>query len=137
MIVKLLGRKIGFKTLEARIHQMWVKKWVINMIDVGNDYFLITFTNMEDHKKALTKGPWLIFDHYLRVREWTPNFDPTKTYISTVAIWVRVSGLPIEYYDAKFLTILGNRIGRTGCMCKLIFLNHYWQCLRLTTSLIR
>lgn len=41
MIVKLLGRKIGFKfkALETKIQQMWVKKRVTNMIDVGNDNF--------------------------------------------------------------------------------------------------
>jgi hypothetical protein len=30
-----------------------------------------------------------------------------------VNVWVRFSGLPIEYYDANLLTSIGNRIGRT------------------------
>jgi hypothetical protein len=28
-------------------------------------------------------------------------------------VWVRISGLPIEYYDAKILHYIGNRIGKT------------------------
>lgn len=28
-------------------------------------------------------------------------------------MWVRFSGLPIKYYDKKFLSAIGNRIGRT------------------------
>lgn len=38
VIVKLLGRKIWFKALESRLKQMWVKKGVIHVIDLGNDF---------------------------------------------------------------------------------------------------
>jgi hypothetical protein len=30
-----------------------------------------------------------------------------------VAVWVRISGLPIEYYDPKVLSFIGDRIGKT------------------------
>lgn len=51
MIVRLLGRKIGYKALELRLKQMWVRNGVINIIDIGNDYFLVPFSH-EDDKKA-------------------------------------------------------------------------------------
>jgi hypothetical protein len=113
IIVKLLGRKIGYKALENILKQMWVRNGVINIVDVGNDYFLVTFTNMEDHYRALIDGPWMIYDNYLVVREWSPNFHPFGEVIEKVAVWVRFSGLPIEYYDKKMLHFIGNRIGRT------------------------
>jgi hypothetical protein len=113
VIVKMLGRKIGYKALENRLKQMWVRSGVINIVDLGNDYFLVTFTSKEDQYHAMMNGPWLIYDHYLTVREWTPNFNPSDDHIEKVAVWVRFSGLPIEYYDAKVLTFIGNRIGRT------------------------
>jgi hypothetical protein len=69
IIVKLLGRRIGYKALENRLKQMWVRNGVINIVDVGNDFFLVTFTNMEDHYRALIDGPWMIYDNYLVVRE--------------------------------------------------------------------
>lgn len=42
---------------------------VIFIIDMGNDFFLATFSSMEDRDHALEGGPWLIYDHYLIVRE--------------------------------------------------------------------
>lgn len=33
VIVRLLGRKIGFKALEARLQQMWIRKGVLHLID--------------------------------------------------------------------------------------------------------
>ncbi|GAU17846.1 hypothetical protein TSUD_329720 [Trifolium subterraneum] len=113
VLVKLLGRKIGYKALETRLKQMWVRNGIINIVDVGHDFFLVTFTNKEDHYRALIEGPWLIYDNYLVVREWSPNFHPAGEVIKHVAVWVRFSGLPIEYYDTKMLHFIGNRIGRT------------------------
>jgi hypothetical protein len=113
VIVKLLGRRIGYKALETRLKQMWVRKGVISIIDLSNDYYLVAFTNEEDQAAALMDGPWFIYDHYLTVKEWSPNFHPASDTIKEVAVWVRISGLPIEYYDAKVLNFIGNRVGKT------------------------
>ncbi|MCH93854.1 hypothetical protein A2U01_0014807 [Trifolium medium] len=62
---------------------------------------------------ALEDGPWLIYDHYLVVSEWSPNFSPSNATIEKIAAWVRISDLHIEYYDAKVLHFIGNRIGKS------------------------
>lgn len=111
--MKLLRRKIGFKALENCLNQPWVSAGAITIIDLSKDFFLMTFTSDKDRDFALGQGPWLIYDHYLIVREWTPNFQPENAAIDSVAVWVRFSGLPIEYYGPTFLHCFGNRIGRT------------------------
>jgi hypothetical protein len=73
----------------------------------------VYFSNEEDYTKSLEEGPWLIYDHYLVVREWCPNFYPGSATIDKTAVWVRIPDLPIEYYDAKVLHFIGNRIGKT------------------------
>lgn len=95
LIVKLLGRRIGFKALENRLNQMWVRKGVMNIIDLGGEFFLVCLSSPDDHDKALTNGPWLIYDHYLTVREWKPNFRPDEEEINRVNVWVRLLELPI------------------------------------------
>jgi hypothetical protein len=113
VIVKLLGRRIGYKALETRLKQMWVKKGIIHIIDLGNDYYLVTFSHELDHGTALMNGPWFIYDHYLTVKEWSLDFHPQSDTIKNVAVWVRISGLPIEYYDSRVLKSIGNKIGST------------------------
>jgi hypothetical protein len=113
VIVKLLGRRIGYKALETRLKQMWVRKGSINIIDLSNDYYLVAFTNEEDQYAALMDGPWFIYDHYLTVQEWKPNFNPISDTIKEVAVWMRISGLPIEYYDSQILSFIGNNVGKT------------------------
>ncbi|XP_058758009.1 uncharacterized protein LOC131631237 [Vicia villosa] len=113
VIVKLLGRKIGYKALENRLQQMWVRKGIIRIIDLGHDYYLVCFTHEEDKNAAMADGPWFIYDHYLTVKEWTPDFHPENDSIVNVAVWIRISGLPVEYYDLKVLQVIGNLVGRT------------------------
>ncbi|KAI9110182.1 hypothetical protein K1719_018624 [Acacia pycnantha] len=72
LIVKLLGKEIGYKLLLSILQSLWAKKGVITLINIGNGFFVVKFTNKEDYSKALTGGPWMIFDHYLTVRPWEP-----------------------------------------------------------------
>ncbi|XP_058763358.1 uncharacterized protein LOC131636777 [Vicia villosa] len=92
---------------------MWVRKGVISIIDLSNDYYLVAFSHEDDKKAAMENGPWFIYDHYLTVKNWRPNFQPEIDTIDEVAVWVRIAGLPIEYYDPRALKVFGDRIGRT------------------------
>ncbi|XP_058775267.1 uncharacterized protein LOC131649522 [Vicia villosa] len=92
---------------------MWVRKGIISIIDLSNDYYLVAFSHEDDKKAAMLNGSWFIYDHYLTVKEWRPNFQPKIESINEVVVWVRIAGLPIEYCDSRVLTCFGNRIGRT------------------------
>lgn len=52
-------------------------------------------------------------DHHLSVREWSPSFCPASDVIEEIAIWVRISGLLIEYYNVSVISFIGDRIGKT------------------------
>ncbi|XP_058749521.1 uncharacterized protein LOC131622500 [Vicia villosa] len=92
---------------------MWVKKGIINIIDLSNDYYLVTFSHDQDHMNAIMNGPWFIYDHYLTVKAWSPDFHPKCDTIKSVAVWVRIAELPIEYYDSRVLHHIGDNIGKT------------------------
>lgn len=91
---------------------MWLIIGIIHIIDLSNDFFLVDFTHREYHEKALMESLLLIYDHYVTVREWDPNFHSSSAAIDKV-VWVRVSRLPIDYYDVKILHYTGDRIDKT------------------------
>lgn len=74
------------------------------MTDLAQEYFLFKFSNMQDHEHVLYDGAWIIFDHYLVVRKWRPNFDPETDVINRAIVWVQIPNLPIEYYSTIFFT---------------------------------
>lgn len=111
VIVKLLGRWICYKALEIRIKKLWVRKGIINIIDLSHDYYLVAFINEDNKKVTLPDGLWFIYDHYLTMKEWTLEFHPESDSIVNVDVWIRISGLPIEYYYLKVLHAIVDRVG--------------------------
>ena len=68
VVVKLLGRNIGYKVLCNRLKVMWHMIQDFSLIDLENNYFLVRLHSPEDAVYALTEGPWVIFGHYLTVQ---------------------------------------------------------------------
>ncbi|PPD86998.1 hypothetical protein GOBAR_DD16071 [Gossypium barbadense] len=112
VILKLLGRNIGFSILQNKLYNLWKPSAEIHMMDIENGYFLVKFQNKLDCEKALTEGPWIIFGQYLTVQPWSLAFDPTQAYPNVVMAWIRFPGLPGYLYNHKIITEIGGTVGK-------------------------
>ncbi|XVF81050.1 hypothetical protein PTKIN_Ptkin15bG0125300 [Pterospermum kingtungense] len=111
LIIKVMGRSVGYNYLN-RLKVLWKPKSAIDLIALENEYFLVKFSSLEDYDFAKYEGPWMFLDHYLIVKEWSPNFDPMTDSTEKLLVWVRFPCLPIEYYDYDFLMKVGEKIER-------------------------
>ncbi|KAA3469599.1 ATPase GET3 [Gossypium australe] len=112
VILKLLGRNIGFSVLQNKLYILWRPSATIHTMDIKNGYFLVKFQNKADCEKALFEGPWIIFRQYLTVQPWTVSFDPTQAFPSVVMAWIRFPGLPSYLYNHKIITEIGGMVGK-------------------------
>ena len=113
LIIKVLGRRVSYTFLLKRLQIIWKIQGDLNLVDLGNDFFLARFSNKEDRESAMSGGPWMVADHYLTMRSWHPNFNPNVATIEKVAVWIRLPDLAMEYYDNTVLWKIGNHIGKT------------------------
>ncbi|EOY31426.1 Uncharacterized protein TCM_038365 [Theobroma cacao] len=60
-----------------------------------------------------TLWPRIIADHYLTIRRWTLGFRSEDASIDSVAAWIPLPGMPLEYYDYDVIARIGNELGRT------------------------
>ena len=111
LIIKPFGRKVGFLFLDFKIHNMWNLVGRMDCIDLGLDYFLVNFKLAKDVVNILKGGPWFIGQHFLAIKQWEPKFKASSVTFSSVAIWVRLPELPIEFYDPASLLKIGKAIG--------------------------
>lgn len=111
LIVKVLGRRVGYTYLVKRLHTIWHPKAKMELVALDEDYFLVKFNSVIDFEYAKYGGPWMVLDHYVIVQEWRPNFDPKTDKTERVLVWVRFPDLPVEYFDCDFLMKLGKMIG--------------------------
>lgn len=102
LIIKLVGRSIGYQYLYKRIQAMWRMHSEPMLIDLSNNYFIFKLYKREEYESALLDGPWMIGDNFLHVQRWSPNFIVEKE-INKLPVWVRFPVLPVEYYTERWL----------------------------------
>ncbi|KAL4378879.1 hypothetical protein GQ457_02G015220 [Hibiscus cannabinus] len=111
VVVKLLGRRIGYNTLRSRLLDMWTPTEAFRLMDIENDYFLVTFKSRSDYSNAISGGPWVLFGHYLVVEPWTTDFSTSQSHPNRVLAWIRLPGLPVTLYQRSMITAIGECIG--------------------------
>lgn len=50
--------------------------------------------------------------HYLTVSKWKPYFNPAQAQVSKTLVWIRLTGIPVEFFDPELLMDIGNMVGR-------------------------
>lgn len=54
VVIKLLGRSIGYSALYNKVCSLWKPSSSFRLMDVYNDYFLAKFQSTEDFEKVLS-----------------------------------------------------------------------------------
>ncbi|KAF3961035.1 hypothetical protein CMV_014300 [Castanea mollissima] len=92
--------------------KLWKPSGRVDMVDLRQDFFLLRFLAQEDLELVLRKGMWFVSEHFLSIRKWEANFKPSEAQVTSVAAWVRLNKLPIEYYDTIVLRQIGQALGK-------------------------
>ncbi|KAL4382918.1 hypothetical protein GQ457_15G016510 [Hibiscus cannabinus] len=111
VIVRLLGRSIGYAALLSRIKTLWNLRGEVALIDLDNDYFLVRFAESEDCSQVLTGGPWLIYGCYLTVQPWSRDFSTLLDHLEKIVVWVCLPGLPYRYYTKSMFRYIAGTVG--------------------------
>ncbi|CAN1801921.1 hypothetical protein LINPERHAP1_LOCUS23160, partial [Linum perenne] len=112
LVVRVLEKLFAFLTIKKRLEYLWAKSFHIQVADLSNDYFLVRFSEATDYQRAAFNGPWKIFDYYITMAQWTPDFNEEEP-LTKLLTWVRLPQLPIHFFNTTTVTRIGNHIGRT------------------------
>jgi hypothetical protein len=112
LIIKLLGKNIGYYQLRMRLKGVWKLNGGFELMNIGNGFFMVKIDLANDRAKVINRGPWMIFDHYLAVRNWSPEFVSSTAKINRAMVWVWISSLNLVFYDESFLMTMASAIGK-------------------------
>ncbi|XP_057418637.1 uncharacterized protein LOC130712838 [Lotus japonicus] len=112
LVICLLGKRLGYRTMKAKLDSTWKPTAGFELMDVDNGFYLVTFDKDEDKNKVIGGGPWMIFDHYLAVSTWSPEFISPAARVQRTLAWIRIPGLNVAFYDESFLMSVARVIGR-------------------------
>ena len=111
LIVKVFGRSVGYVFLVNKLKVMWKAFGNFSCVDLGEGFFLIRFDSRTSFEEVLKGGPWFIGKHFLSLCSWTPNFRASAASVSSVAVWVCLPELLVEYYHKEALLHIGSGLG--------------------------
>nr|POE64126.1 uncharacterized protein CFP56_08497 [Quercus suber] len=111
IIVKVYGRSVTLNFLHNRLLSIWKPTGRLDCVDLEHGFFLTQFYLRDDYEATLKKGPWFIGEHFLSIKPWEPNFHLESANVTSVAVWIRLNGLPIEYYNLEALLQIGKATG--------------------------
>ncbi|KAL4282241.1 hypothetical protein GQ457_03G010920 [Hibiscus cannabinus] len=111
IIVRLLGKPIGYRALWNRIHALWNPVGEISLIDLDNEYYLVRFAIEDNFHKVLSGGPWVIYGSYLTVQPWSRHFKSEEDHPSHIMVWVHLPKLPYRYYTKSLFKYIAATIG--------------------------
>ncbi|XP_071920772.1 uncharacterized protein [Coffea arabica] len=106
LLIKVLGRRVGFKVLKNWLREVWAFQEDFELLDLENGFFLSRFRNKADYQER----PWTVQGHYITINKWRPEFRPTNADIKATLVWVRLPGLLVKYYGEAFLLRTGNAL---------------------------
>ncbi|MBA0666611.1 hypothetical protein Goklo_003006 [Gossypium klotzschianum] len=86
LVVKLLGRKIGYNALWNKVCALWKPKMRFPLMNIDNDYYLAKFESDLDYNNVVSKGPWVIFGHYLTIQSWSTQFSTLEDF--PLSVWL-------------------------------------------------
>jgi len=112
LVVKLMDKSIGYHTMKVRLTRIWKISSGSDIMAISNDYYMVKFDLEKDRMKVIEGGPWMIFDHYLTVQSWSPEFASPFEKIEKTMVWIRFPGLNLVFYDESILLALASTVGR-------------------------
>ena len=99
LIIKLLGRNIGYNLLYRKIHELWKPKASVDLVSIDNGFFSIRFSSEEDYEFTKYKGPWMIFNHYLTVSSGgSRNFERGGEFANKLIFFLKI----YQYIEIKY-----------------------------------
>lgn len=112
LVVSLLGKRLGYKLMKSKLTSLWRLSGEFDLMDVDNGFYMVKFDRDEDKEKVMGGGPWMIFDHYLAVATWSPEFISPAARVKKTLAWIRIPGLNVVFYDESYLMSAARAIGR-------------------------
>ncbi|KAL8479638.1 hypothetical protein ACS0TY_026514 [Phlomoides rotata] len=78
---------------------------------MGEGYYNLQFSCGDDREWIFAKRTWQIKPGFLRLQRWVQDFNPYKVSSSIAQVWIRISKLPLEYWNPNIITALASAMG--------------------------
>jgi len=112
----LVGHIRGRNYIVARLNTWASEVWGHHLVDIPfvqtfvRGWFTLKFARA-DHTNWVLSSYWHFEHAPVLLKHWTPLFDPETEQIAIGLVWIRLPGLPLQYWSEDIFRHIGNAIG--------------------------
>lgn len=101
--------------LRAKLASLWkdLSRWGISSL--GKGFYELTFTCLEDVKRVRSLPSWNLNPGILKLFTWSKDFNPNLINSTSAQVWVRIYGLPQEYWRPRIMFAIASSVGTPIC----------------------
>ncbi|CAN1223659.1 Disease resistance protein RPV1 [Linum perenne] len=98
-------------------NKLWTNGNKIDVKELGRGgklgvLYIFNFSNPSTRDQVLESSPWCIANTTFVMRKWQPNMQFSDNQrLTTIPVWVRLVGVPVEYMTAQGLSYIASALG--------------------------
>ncbi|KAF7823812.1 reverse transcriptase [Senna tora] len=97
--------------LQFIINHNWLLQGKVTVKAKHNNFFILEFANTQDKQFMLENGPWTVQNSLLTLYDWQPGITVENFKVGKVAVWLRFTGVPMEFICNRVAFSLGQLAG--------------------------
>ena len=112
VVGRVHGKRLGTSFLRSWVDKSWGSNistspsiWLL-----AKGWFSFVFLVSSDFSWVLSKT-WSMADTPIVLKCWIPIFDAKWERVDVVHVWVRLPGLPMQYWNSVSFSAIGNKLG--------------------------
>lgn len=94
-----MGPRPNIEVVREFVKNKWRTSGKVSVAALPKCFFTFEFTCREDITAVRSGGPWVIGKSSLALKKWSSNLDLSDSIFENVPVWVRLPGLPLEYWS--------------------------------------
>lgn len=114
--LSIIGKVVTTKTvnlngLKNTMAPLWGNPSCFKVVEVGDNLFQFVFGKEDEIFRVLAGKPWFFNNSFLILSRWSPEMKLQQLVFQHSPIWVKIWGLPLQFYSDEVGTKIGNSMG--------------------------
>lgn len=111
LVGKFIGPRPNIDLVRVFTKNKWELKGHVEVIAMAKGFMTFEFSFSKDYSRILCASNWSLGRSTLILQKWTSNLDLNNDFLSQDSVWIRLSGLPLEYWHEDFFDGIARSFG--------------------------
>jgi hypothetical protein len=113
VVGKLIAdHQVSKETIKTTLLRWWRISKTLSFKVLGDNLFLVEFTNEGDKRRVLEGSPWGFESSLFLVEDFDGHTSPSELTFDHAAFWIRMVGLPLACMGRETGRMLGSSVGK-------------------------